>query len=95
MEVIAIQKSSFEKLFKAIQELLISTQTSTAKYSAVLGKEKWLDNQEVCLMLGISKRTLQTYTQKKLLPCSKISRKNYYRYADVQALLTTLKTNKQ
>jgi hypothetical protein len=95
MEVIAIQKSSLENANKTLRELTLSVQHATAKYRAVFSKEKWLDNQEVCLMLAISKRTLQTYTQKKLLPCSKLSRKNYYRYADVQALLIQLKTTEQ
>ena len=38
-----------------------------------LGLKKWLDNQEVCDILGISKRTLQEYRAKGLLPFGQIS----------------------
>lgn len=38
--------------------------------------KKWLDNQDVCDVLGISKRTLQTYREKGLLPFSRIRHKN-------------------
>jgi DNA-binding transcriptional MerR regulator len=53
----------------------------------IFKEEKWLDNQEVCLMMNITKRTLQTYKDKGLLPYSKLNRKNYYKRSDVQALL--------
>jgi DNA-binding transcriptional MerR regulator len=57
------------------------------KYTPIFKEEKWLDNQEVCLMMNITKRTLQTYKDKGLLPYSKLNRKNYYKRSDVQALL--------
>ena len=38
-------------------------------------------------MMNITKRTLQTYKDKGLLPYSKLNRKNYYKLTDVQALL--------
>jgi len=46
-------------------------------YKGIWQKEKWLDSQEVCLLLGISKRALQYYKDQKLLPFSCIHRKNY------------------
>ncbi|WP_255502283.1 helix-turn-helix domain-containing protein [Olivibacter sp. XZL3] len=48
-----------------------------------------MDNQEVCLMLGITKRTLQSHKDKGLLPFSKLNRKNYYKLSDVQRLLVS------
>ena len=60
---------------------------ATRKYIPIFKEEKWLDNQEVCLMMKITKRTLQTYKDKGLLPYSKLNRKNYYKRSDVQALL--------
>ena len=38
-------------------------------------------------MLDITKRTLQTFKDKGLLPYSKLNRKNYYKHSDVKALL--------
>ena len=52
-----------------------------------LGLKKWLDNQDVCDVLGISKRTLQTYREKGLLPFSRIRHKIFYKPEDVGKLL--------
>ncbi len=87
MEVIAIEKSALEGMKNDIKELLELTENVTRKYSPIFKQEKWLDNQEVCLMMNITKRTLQTYKDKGLLPYSKLNRKNYYKLSDVQALL--------
>ena len=87
MEVIAIQKSTLDGIKKELKALLEVTENATKKYTSIFKEEKWLDNQEVCLMMGITKRTLQTYKDKGLLPFSKLNRKNYYKISDVQALL--------
>lgn len=87
MEVIAIAKSALDGITNDIKELLEMTENATQKYSPIFNEEKWLDNQEVCLMMNITKRTLQTYKDKGLLSYSKLNRKNYYKLSDVQALL--------
>lgn len=87
MEVIAIQKSALEGMKNELKALLELTENATRKYMPIFKEEKWLDNQEVCLMMNITKRTLQTYKDKGLLPYSKLNRKNYYKLSDVQALL--------
>ena len=87
MEVIAIQKSALDGMKNGLKALLELTENATMKYISIFKEEKWLDNQEVCLMMKITKRTLQTYKDKGLLPYSKLNRKNYYKLSDVQALL--------
>ena len=87
MEVIAIQKSAFDGMKNELKALLELTENATQKYTPIFKEEQWLDNQEVCLMMNITKRTLQTYKDKGLLPYSKLNRKNYYKLSDVQALL--------
>lgn len=52
-----------------------------------LGLKKWLDNQDVCEILDITKRTLQSYREKGLLPYSRIEHKIRYKPEDVQNLL--------
>lgn len=52
-----------------------------------LGLKKWLDNQEVCDILGISKRTLQEYRAKGLLPYGRIKNKLFYKPEDVEKVL--------
>ncbi|PWN64137.1 helix-turn-helix domain-containing protein [Chryseobacterium viscerum] len=87
MELIAVQRTALEELTGQMKTLLIVTKNAAKPYVSIFRTEKWLDNQEVCLVLGISKRTLQTYKNKGLLPCSKLCRKNYFKLSDVQALL--------
>ncbi|WP_134091128.1 helix-turn-helix domain-containing protein [Olivibacter sp. XZL3] len=96
MEVIAIPKSVLMELTKEVDELLQLATDASEAYAGIFNGERWLDNQEVCLMLGIAKRTLQSYKDKGLLPFSKLNRKNYYKFSDVQRLLgsdATPKTN--
>ncbi|MBS0645866.1 MAG: helix-turn-helix domain-containing protein, partial [Verrucomicrobia bacterium] len=50
-------------------------------------KEKWLDNQELMLMLKISKRTAQHYRDSGLISFSQVGNKIYYKLSDVEELL--------
>jgi len=47
----------------------------------------WLDNQDVCQMLNISPRTLQTLRDNGTLAYSQINRKVYYKSEDVKRIL--------
>ena len=89
MEVVVIEKSVFEQIQKDVQQLNSSLQVVMDTYKGIWQKEKWLDSQEVCLLLGISKRALQYYKDQKLLPFSCIHRKIYFKRSDVEQLLTS------
>lgn len=47
----------------------------------------WLDDQDVCQMLDISPRTLQTLRDNGTLAYSQINRKVYYKLEDVENIL--------
>ena len=49
--------------------------------------KQWLDNQDVCVMLNISPRTLQTYRDNGTIGYTQIGHKMYYRPDDVMQLL--------
>ena len=51
------------------------------------GLGDWLDNQDVCQMLDISPRTLQTLRDNGTLAYSQINRKVYYKPEDVESIL--------
>ena len=51
------------------------------------GLGDWLDNQDVCQMLNISPRTLQTLRDNGMLAYSQINRKLYYKPVDVESIL--------
>ena len=72
MEVVVIEKSVFEQIQKDVQQLNNSLQMVMHTYKGIWQKEKWLDSQEVCLLLGISKRALQ-YIKTKNSCLSRVS----------------------
>lgn len=88
MEVIVIEKNTFEQINQELEDLMQQMKSVAQKHQAICQKEKWLDTQEVCLLLGISKRALQSYKEKGLLPHSYIHRKNYYKYSDIESFLS-------
>jgi hypothetical protein len=49
--------------------------------------DELLDNQDICLLLGITKRTLATYRQKNMIPYYRADRKTYYRASEVKEFL--------
>jgi len=50
-------------------------------------KERWLDNQAVCELLKISKRTLLTYRSTVVLTFSQYQAKIFYRASDISKFL--------
>ena len=86
MEVISIERSTYE-------ELLTNFNSFVAQMRAMAdrGTDKklgnWLDNQDVCQMLNISPRTLQTLRDNGTLAYSQINHKVYYKPEDVKKIL--------
>jgi excisionase family DNA binding protein len=50
-------------------------------------QNKWLSSDEVCHLLMISKRTLQSYRDLGTLPFSQVGRKIYYKSSDIDDYL--------
>ena len=86
MEVVIIERKAFEALMMDVSSL-------TEKVNRLCGREgdrrmaKWMDNEEVCRLLRLSPRTLQTMRDKGLIACSQIGKKFYYRREDVAGLV--------
>lgn len=61
-----------------------SLHSKTLKLEQGHGPEKsWMSGDETCKLLRISKRTLQNYRDKRVIPFSQIGRKIYYKYSDI------------
>ena len=86
MEVISIERSTYEELLTSFNSFV-----AKMKEMASRGNDKglgdWLDNQDVCQMLNISPRTLQTIRNNGTLAYSQINRKMYYKSEDVEQIL--------
>ena len=55
----------------------------------------WLDHQDVCLKLKISKRTLQTLRDNGTLAYTKIGNRTYYLPEDVERIVTKVEDRRK
>jgi hypothetical protein len=94
MEIIAIEKRTFEHMMQRFSEFSAQVKNLCGKNKE---KEKWLGNQEVCGLLRISLRTLQSYRDTGILPYSQIGHKCYYKASDVEQFInqSQIKIEKQ
>lgn len=95
MEITILDCQYLKDLDKEIKETSQLIEEITAPYKSLQQATKWLDQQEVCQLLNISKRTLQTYRAKGVLAATQISRKTYFRLADVEALMKEKQISKK
>ncbi|MCD7969939.1 MAG: helix-turn-helix domain-containing protein [Alistipes sp.] len=86
MELISMSAEVFNAMAERL-EAIENKAHSLCRRQEDLALKKWLDHQDVCQILGISKRTLQSYREKGILPYSQIRHKIFYRPEDVQRLL--------
>jgi len=89
MEIISIEARTFETMTERFRQFVQRVNNLCRLQSKELGK--WLDYQEVCMMLNISKRTLQTYRDNGIIPYSQINHKMYYKPEDVERVLNQIK----
>lgn len=84
MEVITIQTEAFRKVMQELTDIKIALGTNKNQQPL---SERWLDIADVCIQLHISKRTLQSYRDNKVLPYSQIGGKIYFKASDIEELL--------
>ena len=97
MEIINIEKETFDLLVDKVESLTRQVDNLYAG-QAENRLDGWVDNQEVCLMLNISLRTLQTLRDTGRIAFSRINHKVYYKVEDVEKILvdsTVSNTNKK
>ena len=86
MEVISIERSTYEELLTSFNSF-VSQMRAMADRGTDKKLGEWLDNQDVCQMLNISPRTLQTLRDNGTLAYSQINRKVYYKPEDVESII--------
>ncbi|WJS95282.1 helix-turn-helix domain-containing protein [Flavobacterium johnsoniae] len=89
MDVAVLDIQILKALYREVKEVSNLIAEITAPYKALQQATKWLDGQEACQLLNISKRTLQTYRTKGILAATEINRKNYFKLNDVESLMQT------
>lgn len=88
MEIISMDIKVFHALTRCV-ESIEETVGKLYRGQDDLRLQPWLDNQDVCEILGITKRTLQSYRDNGLLPFSRIRHKILYKPEDVDKLLVS------
>ncbi len=79
-----------EEIFKKILERLDSIDDKiVVKKQRVhpLDGDALLDNQDMCQLFGVTKRTLARYRQKKLVSYYMIDGRTYYKASEIQTFL--------
>ena len=88
MEVVTIEKRTFSYVCERFTEFAKRIESLCSTHTQKV--ENWLDSQEVCLLLGFSKRTLQYYRSSGRLAYSQIGSKIYYKSSDIEARIQTI-----
>lgn len=89
MEVINMEAQTFEAMMTRFEAFTRKVETLCESRDKSL--HRWLDNQDVCQILNISKRTLQTYRDNGTLAHTQINHKMYYKPEDVEKVINHLK----
>ena len=85
MEIVNIEAKTFEAMLSKFENFATRMEHLCHLYG---DKESdWLDNQDVCMLLNISPRTLQTLRDNGTLAYSQINHKTYYKPQDVEKAL--------
>jgi len=94
MEIVSIEKKTFEELVAKFDRFVRPLEGLCPRHG---GKKKseWMDNQDVCRMLNISPRTLQTLRDNGTLAYSQINHKTYYRPEDVQRIVSIVEDRRK
>lgn len=69
------------------EQMILSLTGKEFKEVKLFNGERLLDNQDLCLLLQASKRSLQRYRSSGLLKYQMLRHKVYYKESDVQAFL--------
>ena len=93
MEIVSIEKNAFHEM-QARFNVFVTQMKEMCRRNEVKKLGDWLDSDEVCEMLTISPRTLQSLRYKGILGYSQIQHKTYYKLDDVVELVKNNKIEK-
>jgi protein tyrosine phosphatase len=86
-----IDKNTFEAWMERIMDRIEMLNKKIEKLNNSknqLNGDTLLDNQDLCLLLKVSKRTLQRYRSSGVLPYKRIRQKTYYLESDVHKFIS-------
>ena len=94
MEIVSIERKTFEELVAKFDRF-VSRMATICHRQCEKKMSEWMDNQDVCRMLNIRPRTLQTLRDNGTLAYSQINHKTYYRPEDVQRIVSIVEDKRK
>ncbi len=88
MEIVIMEKRAYDALMNGIDVLIEKAEILQRKCNDKRLKH-WLDGEEVCRILNVSPRTLQSLRDTRKIAYSQINRKFFYKPEDVEHLIHT------
>ena len=85
MEMLIIEKQVFDELTYRMEQL--KNKLSALYAASGIAPQQWIDNEQACLHLSASKRTLQHLRDSGILPFTKIGAKVFYKPEDIERIL--------
>lgn len=85
MQIVNIDSETFEAMLSKFESFADRLE-HLCRLHGNKGSIEWLDNQDVCLLLNISPRTLQTLRDNGTLAYTQICHKTYYKPEDIQKI---------
>ena len=86
MDIVVLEKKAFEQLFSEVRQLTQRVEQHSHKCQDKCF-QKWLTGEEVCAILKISQRSLQTMRSKHKICYAQLGRKFYYRPEEVELVI--------
>ena len=94
MEIVSIEKKTFEAMVAKFDRF-VSRMDAICQQHGEKRMTEWMENQDVCEMLIISPRTLQTLRDNGTLAYSQINHKTYYRPEDVRRIVSIVEDRRK
>lgn len=94
MEIVSIERKTFEEMVAKFDHFVRRMDAICQRHGEKKMTE-WMDNQDVCQMLNISLRTLQTLRDNGTLAYSQINHKTYYRPEDVELIVSVVEDRRK
>ena len=86
MQVVMIENTAYQQLMERIERIEKYVVNATERQKALADEDVWLDNEQACKLLGVSKRSLQRYRSDGKLPYKMYGKNCRYRLSDVEEL---------
>lgn len=85
METVTLSIENYNTLLKQLMDLQDRLNKLNDRKKFI--EQEYVDSWEAARLLKISRRTLERYRDKNLVPCFRLNRKVYYRTSDIEFFL--------